>query len=84
MYNRFDAGLHPSEPVGAIVGAVKDHVASLQDHAQHLRHRMTQIKTALSEKQKKAGGGGRGVAESLVVAPLALKTGRENNGASAL
>ena len=83
MYNRFDAGLHPSEPVGAIVGAVKDHVASLQDHAQHLRHRMTQIRTALSEKQKKGGGGGRGV-ESLVVAPLALKTGKENNGAGVL
>ena len=53
MYNRFDVGLHPSEPVGAIVGAVKDHVASLKDHALHLRNRMSQIKGALGDKRSK-------------------------------
>jgi len=64
MYNRFDVGLHPSEPVGAIVGSVKDHVASLQDHAQHLRNRMLQIKRALSDKKLKRGVGGTTSAET--------------------
>jgi len=89
MYNRFDIGLHPLEPVGAIVGAVKDHVASLQDHAQHLRNRMTQIKTALNDKKRRARGGSGGsavaasTAKTAFIGAASASSGKENNNASA-
>ena len=82
MYNRFDVGLHPSEPVGAIVGAVKDHVVSLQDHAQHLRNRMSQIKRALSDKKNKRGLGSSAAAAAAASAMLQKNPADNENGES--
>jgi hypothetical protein len=47
MYNRFESGVHPCERIGSIVGSAKDHVLSLQDHSQHLRNRISLIKSAI-------------------------------------
>lgn len=40
MYNRFENGIHPRENVLDIVSAVKDHTASLEDHAKLLEKRV--------------------------------------------
>lgn len=32
MYNRFETGVHPRDEIKDILGAAKDHSASLEDH----------------------------------------------------
>ncbi|CAG5121603.1 unnamed protein product, partial [Candidula unifasciata] len=43
MYNRFENGLQPREHIMEIISAAKDHSSSLEDHAQLLEKRVTQI-----------------------------------------
>lgn len=32
MYNRFENGVHPREPLSDMLVAAKDHISSLEDH----------------------------------------------------
>ncbi|ESO88450.1 hypothetical protein LOTGIDRAFT_125960 [Lottia gigantea] len=43
LYNRFENGIHPREPVMDILSANKDHSNSLEDHVALLEKRVTQI-----------------------------------------
>ena len=36
MYNRYENGVHPREPIMDILSAMKDHSSSLDDHVQYL------------------------------------------------
>lgn len=36
MYNRFENGVHPREPLGDILVAASDHITSLKDHVRLL------------------------------------------------
>lgn len=36
MYNRYENGVHPREPIMDILSALKDHSSSLDDHVQYL------------------------------------------------
>ena len=36
MYNRYDNGVHPREPIADILNAMKDHSSSLSDHVKFL------------------------------------------------
>lgn len=37
MYNRFENGVHPREPLGDHLLSQTDHTASLKDHAAYLK-----------------------------------------------
>ncbi|XP_065282966.1 phosphatidylinositol-3,5-bisphosphate 3-phosphatase MTMR6 [Dermacentor albipictus] len=47
MYNRFENGVHPREPLSDILAATKDHILSLEDHIQHLVKRIAQLRELL-------------------------------------
>lgn len=36
MYNRYENGVHPREPIMDLLSATKDHSSSLDDHVQYL------------------------------------------------
>ena len=38
MYNRYDNGVHPREPIADILNAMKDHSSSLSDHVKFLEN----------------------------------------------
>uniref|UniRef100_A0A131XZU7 phosphatidylinositol-3,5-bisphosphate 3-phosphatase n=1 Tax=Ixodes ricinus TaxID=34613 RepID=A0A131XZU7_IXORI len=47
MYNRFENGVHPREPLSDILAATKDHILSLEDHVQLLAKRIAQLRDLL-------------------------------------
>lgn len=47
MYNRFENGVHPREPLGDLLVATRDHIYSLEDHVQLLEKRISQMKELL-------------------------------------
>ncbi|XP_013792986.1 myotubularin-related protein 6-like [Limulus polyphemus] len=47
MYNRFENGVHPREPLGDLLLATKDHISSLEDHVILLQRRIGQLKEVL-------------------------------------
>ncbi|XP_035231649.1 myotubularin-related protein 6-like [Stegodyphus dumicola] len=51
MYNRFENGVHPREPLGDMLVAAKDHISSLEDHVVLLQKRINQLKTALGHAE---------------------------------
>ncbi|XP_064482258.1 myotubularin-related protein 6-like isoform X1 [Ornithodoros turicata] len=51
MYNRFENGVHPREPLGDILVATKDHILSLEDHVQLLLKRINQLKQLLGHAE---------------------------------
>lgn len=44
MYNRFENGVHPREPITDLLSATKDHSASLEEHIMLLQKRIAVIK----------------------------------------
>ncbi|XP_076315839.1 myotubularin related protein 6 [Tachypleus tridentatus] len=48
MYNRFENGVHPREPLGDLLLATKDHISSLEDHV-ILLHKVMIFVTKLIE-----------------------------------
>uniref|UniRef100_A0A2L2YBW1 phosphatidylinositol-3,5-bisphosphate 3-phosphatase n=1 Tax=Parasteatoda tepidariorum TaxID=114398 RepID=A0A2L2YBW1_PARTP len=51
MYNRFDNGVHPREPLGDMLVAAKDHISSLEDHVLLLQKRIGQLKKILGRAE---------------------------------
>ncbi|XP_054707043.1 myotubularin-related protein 6-like [Uloborus diversus] len=51
MYNRFEDGVHPREPLGDMLVAAKDHISSLEDHALFLQKRIGRLKRALGHTE---------------------------------
>ncbi|XP_055935036.1 myotubularin-related protein 6-like isoform X3 [Argiope bruennichi] len=51
MYNRFENGVHPREPLGDMLVAAKDHISSLEDHILQLQKRISQFKAALNHAE---------------------------------
>lgn len=47
MYNRFENGVHPREPLMDLLSATKDHSNSLEDHVLLLQKRVTLLKELL-------------------------------------
>ncbi|XP_026472858.1 myotubularin-related protein 8-like isoform X1 [Ctenocephalides felis] len=48
MYNRFENGVHPREPLGDHLLSQTDHTASLKDHAAYLKKSISYFKTLLT------------------------------------
>uniref|UniRef100_T1JK61 FYVE-type domain-containing protein n=1 Tax=Strigamia maritima TaxID=126957 RepID=T1JK61_STRMM len=49
MYNRFESGVHPREPIMDILSATKDHSSSLEDHVALLQKRILLLKELLGQ-----------------------------------
>lgn len=47
MYNRFENGVHPREPLSDMLVAAKDHISSLEDHIMFMQKRIKQLKAVL-------------------------------------
>ncbi|XP_038063077.1 myotubularin-related protein 8-like [Patiria miniata] len=47
MYNRYDNGVHPREPIADILNAMKDHTSSLTDHVRFLENKVSNLKDVL-------------------------------------
>ncbi|XP_071787047.1 phosphatidylinositol-3,5-bisphosphate 3-phosphatase MTMR8-like [Asterias amurensis] len=52
MYNRYDNGVHPREPIADILNAMKDHSSSLSDHVKFLEDKVTNLKEVLGIKDE--------------------------------
>ncbi|KAG8191986.1 hypothetical protein JTE90_002256 [Oedothorax gibbosus] len=55
MYNRFENGVHPREPLGDMLVAAKDHISSLEDHALQLQKRISQLRATLGHSETIGG-----------------------------
>ncbi|XP_023237157.1 myotubularin-related protein 6-like isoform X3 [Centruroides sculpturatus] len=55
MYNRFENGVHPREPLSDMLVATKDHITSLEDHIQFLQKRFNQLKEMLGQPPTPSG-----------------------------
>ncbi|KAB7507017.1 Myotubularin-related protein 8 [Armadillidium nasatum] len=49
MYNRFENGVHPREPVGDILAATLEHTISLEDHSEFLTKRISWMKEEIKK-----------------------------------
>ncbi|OQV20460.1 Myotubularin-related protein 6 [Hypsibius exemplaris] len=49
MYNRFEEGIHPREPLLSALTILKDHSSSLEDHLQLLEKRISLLKEAYKQ-----------------------------------
>ncbi|XP_068211304.1 myotubularin-related protein 6 isoform X3 [Palaemon carinicauda] len=52
MYNRFENGVHPREPLGDLLAATTEHTQALSDQADFLTKRITWLKSELERKGK--------------------------------
>ncbi|XP_066971474.1 myotubularin-related protein 6 isoform X3 [Macrobrachium rosenbergii] len=52
MYNRFENGVHPREPLGDLLAATTEHAQALSDQADFLTKRITWLKNELERKGK--------------------------------
>ncbi|XP_072040916.1 phosphatidylinositol-3,5-bisphosphate 3-phosphatase MTMR8-like isoform X2 [Amphiura filiformis] len=52
MYNRYENGVHPREPLMDILSAMKDHSSSLDDHVQYLESKVTSLRRMLGYEDK--------------------------------
>ncbi|XP_071515135.1 phosphatidylinositol-3,5-bisphosphate 3-phosphatase MTMR6 isoform X2 [Panulirus ornatus] len=50
MYNRFENGIHPREPVGDLLAATTEHTQALTDQAEFLTKRITWLKSELERR----------------------------------
>ncbi|KAK3854666.1 hypothetical protein Pcinc_038871 [Petrolisthes cinctipes] len=55
MYNRFENGVHPREPLGDLLAATTEHTQSLSDQADFLTKRITWLKGELERSNSKKG-----------------------------
>ncbi|XP_050687156.1 myotubularin-related protein 6-like isoform X2 [Eriocheir sinensis] len=54
MYNRFENGIHPREPMGDLLAATTEHTQSLNDQADYLTKRITWLKNELERRGRNA------------------------------
>lgn len=52
MYNRFENGVHPREPISEVLCAVKDHTVSLKDHIQFLESKIATLRRLLGDAKE--------------------------------
>ncbi|XP_045583051.1 phosphatidylinositol-3,5-bisphosphate 3-phosphatase MTMR6 isoform X1 [Procambarus clarkii] len=60
MYNRFENGIHPREPLGDVLAATTEHTQALNDQADFLTKRITWLKNELERRGQNAVKKGAG------------------------